>query len=689
MGKLGDVYSRELLEQFPVGIVILDSEKRIEYVNQEMMNVMEESAENLIGKRFERLFKDNTEDFEYKRSEGAKILRGRLQEIDGEYLGCFVNVSDLDRYKDLFDKIPVGVYRVDEENKILLANDGLAKILGYRSAEDIIGRNVEEFHLSEDDMNSFIRELEARKSIVDYILDMKKKTGERIIISASSSIVKEGGGIEREGTILDVTDKMEYLRALEEMPTGYYKVENKPSGRQEIIECNEAFAELFGYPKEDLIGMDISELYANPEEMKKFLQELKEAEEHSHPLKEYVLKAKRKDGTEFYIEIDCHIMKDARGKEIARHGTARDITDRIQLQQTVEKMDQFVHQYITPLISIETSAEALVELLELITGLTCKRAKRLNPCERLVDEFTEMVKTTMPIFRKADVPEDILLDIESYIEDIERRKEQFGNDISLMDLWTREHTSQIIAKLQCISDVLKGRLPEDIANRIKKVEDKGLFVLRIYALKQLDFILSTAKITHSAIESLRFYLLRGKEQEFEIEEEDIYPMIRRSMELLYSSARRKGLEFRYEGGKDVRALIARGHFERIISNILTNAVKYSYNREDGFINIIVEEEDDNVRIDISNYGVPIRRDEIGRVFEYGYRGVFSKDWNRMGSGIGLADAKIAVEKLGGRIEIESVPSRLEYSGEYSIPYITTVRIHLPREAKKNEKSSVG
>jgi PAS domain S-box-containing protein len=689
MGKLGGVYSRELLEQFPAGIVILDSENRIEYVNQEMMDILEENSENLIGKRFEKLFRKNIKDFEYKKSEGAKILRGHLQEVDGGYLGCFVNVSDLDRYKDLFDRVPAGVYRIDEDNRISLVNDGFVRIFGYSSIDDVIGRNVGELYLSKGDMDKFIKELKARETVTDRILDMKKKNGEKIIISASSSIVREGGRIEREGTILDVTDKMEYFRALEEMPTGYYKVENKLSGRQEIIKCNEAFAELFGYSKKGIIGMDISELYANPEEMKKFLQELEEAEERNHPLKDYVLKVKKKDGTEFYIEIDCHILRDARGREIGRHGTVRDITDRIQLQQTIEKMDQFVHQYITPLISIETFTEALVELLEPIIGLTCERAKRLDPCERLADEFVEMLKTTMPIFRRIDVPENILTDIESHVEDIEKRKEQFSNEIPLMDLWTREHVFQIISKFQYIPDILKGKLPEDVANRMRKVEEKGLFILKIYAMKQQDNIFTTARITHNIIESLRFYLLKGKEQGFDIKEENIYPIIRRSIELLYSPAQHKGLEFRYKGEKDVRARIAREHFERLMSNLLMNAVKYSYTREDGFIDILVEEKDKNVKIEISNYGVPIRKDEIDKVFEYGYRGVFSRDWNRMGSGIGLADAKIVINKLGGKIDIDSIPSQPGHFGDYTIPYITIVTVYVPKEVKKNEKSSMG
>ena len=672
-------YLEEFIEHFPGGVIILDSERRIKYLNEEMKKILGKNSEEIVGKIFKDSFKKIPGNmFEYETKNGKKIsLRGKLQKRENMWLGFFLDLSDLDRYIDIFSGIPAGVYKVDADNNIIMANDGFAKIFGYDSAKELIGMNVREFYQSEEDMEKFIQALKKTGSIMNYELDMKRKDGRKIIISASSSLVEDENEdqIKREGTIIDITEKTEYLRALEEIPTGYYQVEYKPD-KEEITDCNRAFAELFGYSREEIMGMDISGLYADPEEDEKFLRQLREENVKNRDLKDYELRARRKDGSEFYIEIDCHLIRDTSGKEMGRRGTVRDITHKIKLKKTLKDMDEFVHQYITPLINIEISTEALVDLLELITGLKYEMVQQLTPSERIADNYSEMVEDTLPLLKKINIPYETMEDIESHLADLKERREMFSDDSSLMDLWTREHICRILDKLH---DVAKGDPPENVKNRIKKIEERGKYILQIYALKQQGRIFSTAKLAHNVIESMRFYLFKGKEKEFQFEVKDICSMIRKNMELLYPYAQQKGLNFFYEGVRTAKAPIAEEHFDRVISNLLLNAIKYSYTSEGGFIKIVVEENNDEVNIEISNYGVPIREDEIDKIFKYGYRGIFSPDWNRMGSGIGLADAKSVVEKHEGKIGIKSVPSQPGYTGKYGIPYITTVWISIPKK----------
>lgn len=96
-----------------------------------MKRILGENSENLIGRKFEEVFKRNMDNFTYENGDGVKILRGELQQVNNGYLGCFLNVSDLERYKDLFDKVPAGMYRIDENNRIIMANDRFAGIFGY------------------------------------------------------------------------------------------------------------------------------------------------------------------------------------------------------------------------------------------------------------------------------------------------------------------------------------------------------------------------------------------------------------------------------------------------------------------------------------------------------------------------------------------------------------------------------
>jgi signal transduction histidine kinase len=87
---------------------------------------------------------------------------------------------------------------------------------------------------------------------------------------------------------------------------------------------------------------------------------------------------------------------------------------------------------------------------------------------------------------------------------------------------------------------------------------------------------------------------------------------------------------------------------RIIMNLLNNAIKVS--DEDTLIDINVEEHhNDIVKFSVTDQGPGIQKGTENKLFGKYYRGKSLY----MGSGIGLAFCKYAVELLGGNIRIES------------------------------------
>ncbi|WP_330615472.1 sensor histidine kinase [Romboutsia sp. 1001713B170207_170306_H8] len=91
--------------------------------------------------------------------------------------------------------------------------------------------------------------------------------------------------------------------------------------------------------------------------------------------------------------------------------------------------------------------------------------------------------------------------------------------------------------------------------------------------------------------------------------------------------------------------------ERIVLNILSNAIKFTNPGGDIYVNIT--HEDSIVRIIIEDTGIGIPKDKLSYIFERfneinkGYIG------NVYGSGIGLSMVKSMVNLLGGDIEVES------------------------------------
>lgn len=93
--------------------------------------------------------------------------------------------------------------------------------------------------------------------------------------------------------------------------------------------------------------------------------------------------------------------------------------------------------------------------------------------------------------------------------------------------------------------------------------------------------------------------------------------------------------------------------ERVLINLLGNALKFSHPERPPRIHILSERKGSIVRVCVEDNGVgldPKYRERIFGVFERLY-----PTGSPMGTGIGLAIVKRSVEKMGGRVGVESTP----------------------------------
>ena len=93
--------------------------------------------------------------------------------------------------------------------------------------------------------------------------------------------------------------------------------------------------------------------------------------------------------------------------------------------------------------------------------------------------------------------------------------------------------------------------------------------------------------------------------------------------------------------------------ERVVSNLIVNAIKY--NRENGRIDISTTEEGDKIRVDVADTGEGIAAEYLPVVFDK-FRRASSKEGVK-GSGLGLAIARNLLSAMGGEIWVESEPGK--------------------------------
>ena len=94
--------------------------------------------------------------------------------------------------------------------------------------------------------------------------------------------------------------------------------------------------------------------------------------------------------------------------------------------------------------------------------------------------------------------------------------------------------------------------------------------------------------------------------------------------------------------------------ERIVSNLLTNAAKYS--PPGTRIDLLVAHQGGHAVIEVLDHGPGIPAEERARVFSRFYRGNHETARGTRGAGVGLAVVKELAERLGGSVEASEAPS---------------------------------
>ncbi|WP_307533153.1 SpoIIE family protein phosphatase [Streptomyces sp. V3I8] len=102
---------------------------------------------------------------------------------------------------------------------------------------------------------------------------------------------------------------------------------------------------------------------------------------------------------------------------------------------------------------------------------------------------------------------------------------------------------------------------------------------------------------------------------------------------------------------DEPVLLDRGMWEKVVLNLLSNALKFTF---DGGIRVTVRAEDAHAVVTIADTGIGVAADEVPRLFQRFHRIENARSRSNEGSGIGLALVKELIGLHGGTITADSV-----------------------------------
>jgi len=117
------------------------------------------------------------------------------------------------------------------------------------------------------------------------------------------------------------------------------------------------------------------------------------------------------------------------------------------------------------------------------------------------------------------------------------------------------------------------------------------------------------------------------------------------------TAQKKSIDFNIKIDNNKKIYADKNAIKQIFNNLISNAIKYSFEGES--IKIEINEFTENYEITISNKGPEIDKEDLPYLFERFYRADKSRSQKNGGLGIGLAITRNLVEAHGGTIEVKS------------------------------------
>ena len=318
----------------------------------------------------------------FRASNGWSSEDERLIRFMGEILVNVLNrrqtEADLreseERFRGLFENLPIGFYRTSLTGEILDVNPALVKLLGYPDRQAMLAANMADIFLSTNRHLFQPSQLEKETVVRRYEVQIKCYDGSPIWVRGTARMVCGSGGkpVGYEGSLEDISESKRTelaLRNSEEKFRNIYDL--SPYGialldfNGTIIDSNLEAAALCGYTsKGELIGKQFEMLLCQ-REVEQHRQTLQKTLELGL-LKNRECCLRKKDGTEFSAELSYSLIKDTPAQHPEIIVVINDTTLRTRAEQTLKAAQKQMTQQVGELRSRTLEIENLAEMVNML-----------------------------------------------------------------------------------------------------------------------------------------------------------------------------------------------------------------------------------------------------------------------------------------------------------------------------------
>jgi PAS domain S-box-containing protein len=215
------------------------------------------------------------------------------------------------RYRGILDTIQDVYYRTDTRGTLIMISPSGARLLGYDTMDEMIGRPATAFYEDPDKRDDLMQAIRTQGSVDSLEVTLKHKNGSPVLVSTNShfwyDINGSPGGIE--GTFRDITKlhKSEQqvktlANALEISPVAV--LIHDPDGN--FLYANQKTFELHGYNRDEFMALTLRQINSGPsiERISERMAQIRHDGEAS-----FVVEHLHKDGSKIPLRVSARAVR--------------------------------------------------------------------------------------------------------------------------------------------------------------------------------------------------------------------------------------------------------------------------------------------------------------------------------------------------------------------------------------------
>lgn len=696
-------YVKNLIEASRDPLFIISPDGKITHVNEATVSLIGDSEKKLIGTPFADYFAESdearkvcTQAFEQgfvtdyplslKKNKGKPVNvifnASAYKDIHGNPLGVFASARDVTAQKQasqyarsLIEASPDPLVTINPDGKITDVNEASVKATGI-PRESLIGTDFSDYFTEPDKARQGYQKVFTKGFVADFPLTLRNKNGRLTSVLYNASVYHDNKGkvIGAVAAARDITvlkEAEEKIRKIQAYTRSLIETSLDPQITKgadgKITDVNEATILVTGVSREEILGTNFPDYFTEPEKARDAYQQAF----YKGVVRNYPLAIRHTSGKITHVLYNATVHKDEDGMVQGVFASARDITDRKQAEEELKKQQAYTRSLIEasldPMVAISPGGKItdVNEASVIATGV--KREKLIGT--DFSDYFTEPEKAReayRQVFAKGFVA-DYALTIRHSLKDVlynasvyrDENGSVLGGFATARDITAIRKQEM---KIKALNEELEQRIIElesfsysvshDLRAPLRAIDGFiAIFLDKYFSLvdqegqRLLNNVRRNVAKMGSLIDEL-LVLSRIGMKDIQMEVIDMKAIVKTVLDELREM--KKGTEVtvkKLDKAKGDVALI-----KQVLVNLVSNAFKYSRNKDNPKVEIGSINRNDVTTFYIKDNGVGFDMAHYNKLF-----GVFQRlhdPTEYQGTGVGLAIVKRIITRHGGEVSAQ-------------------------------------